>query len=220
MKTIGEILRTARLERHLSLQDISAATKIEEKYLSALEKNDFASLPPSTFVKGFIRNYALAVGKSPEDLLAIFRRDYGKSAPKPAPAPARKDSRRSFPSFTRIDSSLPVPPHTLALIFLGAAIFIGYLLFQYRAFLSPPPLEIIAPKDKAVVTSPVAIEGKTSADSIITVNQEIDVNPNQSGVFFTQLPFSPGEHQLEIVSVNRFGRRASVTLTVTVLSQD
>lgn len=220
MKTIGEIISTARLAQNLSQEEVSKATRIDIKYLEALEKNRFDLLPPPTFTKGFIRNIAKVLGKSPDDLVAIYRRDI-PGLNKESTTEVSKNQESISPAWR-----LPFSRSTFILLIFGVSIFFGYLAFQYRALLIPPPLSISEPKSKAVITSPVNIAGKTSTDSLITVEpdkqssgSESDVKPDSTGAFFTEINLSPGEHTLTIKAVNRFGRSISETISFTVLSQ-
>lgn len=59
MPDIGNSLREARIRRGLTINDVEAVTKIRSKYLEALEENDFEVIPGPTYVKGFLRTYAL-----------------------------------------------------------------------------------------------------------------------------------------------------------------
>jgi hypothetical protein len=59
---IGNSLREARLRQQLELPEIEQQTKIRSKYLKALEDEKFELLPAPTYVKGFLRNYADALG--------------------------------------------------------------------------------------------------------------------------------------------------------------
>lgn len=62
MFELGSSLRDARERKRLSFADLEAETKVRSKYLRALEDDDFATLPGPTYVKGFIRSYAEALG--------------------------------------------------------------------------------------------------------------------------------------------------------------
>ena len=62
MFEIGNSLREARLRQGLEYVDIEQQTKIRSKYLKALEDEQFEVLPAPTYVKGFLRNYADALG--------------------------------------------------------------------------------------------------------------------------------------------------------------
>jgi len=59
---IGNSLREARLRQELDFPELEQQTKIRSKYLKALEDEHFEVLPAPTYVKGFLRNYADALG--------------------------------------------------------------------------------------------------------------------------------------------------------------
>ncbi|HEU5315273.1 MAG TPA: helix-turn-helix transcriptional regulator, partial [Chloroflexota bacterium] len=68
--TPGEILRAARLRRRISLTEAEQATRIRQRYLQALEDDDYSVLPPGVYSVGFLRNYAIFLGVPPDDVLA------------------------------------------------------------------------------------------------------------------------------------------------------
>jgi hypothetical protein len=59
---IGSSLRDARLRQELDFPELEERTKIRPKYLRALEDERFDILPAPTYVKGFLRSYAEALG--------------------------------------------------------------------------------------------------------------------------------------------------------------
>jgi hypothetical protein len=59
---IGSSLREARLRQELDFPELEERTKIRPKYLRALEDEQFDILPAPTYVKGFLRSYAEALG--------------------------------------------------------------------------------------------------------------------------------------------------------------
>ena len=62
MFDIGSTLREARGRRGLDFPELEEITKIRSKYLRALEDEQFSVLPAPTYVKGFLRTYAEALG--------------------------------------------------------------------------------------------------------------------------------------------------------------
>lgn len=60
--TIGEKLKEAREKKGLSFQEIQDAIKIREKYLEALENNDFDVIPGEAYVRAFIKSYGNHLG--------------------------------------------------------------------------------------------------------------------------------------------------------------
>jgi hypothetical protein len=59
---IGSSLRDARDRQGLDFQELEQITKIRPKYLRALEDERFDILPAPTYVRGFLRSYAEALG--------------------------------------------------------------------------------------------------------------------------------------------------------------
>jgi hypothetical protein len=59
---IGTTLRDARTRQSLDFPELEELTKIRPKYLRALEDERFDILPAPTYVKGFLRSYAEALG--------------------------------------------------------------------------------------------------------------------------------------------------------------
>jgi hypothetical protein len=59
---IGSSLRDARVRQGLDFPELEERTKIRPKYLRALEEERFDILPAPTYVRGFLRSYAEALG--------------------------------------------------------------------------------------------------------------------------------------------------------------
>ncbi len=59
---IGSALRAARERRGLELGELARETRIRERYLSALEQEQFELLPARAYAKGFLRVYADFLG--------------------------------------------------------------------------------------------------------------------------------------------------------------
>jgi cytoskeletal protein RodZ len=68
-KRLGEILKTERLKRGLSYEQIFELTKLRPSIIDALENEEWDKLPPSVFVKGFIKSYAQTLNLDPNSIL-------------------------------------------------------------------------------------------------------------------------------------------------------
>jgi cytoskeleton protein RodZ len=73
MQAIGDRLREARMRQKIDIAEVEQATKIRAKYLRALENEEFALLPGSTFVKSFLRTYAQYLGLDAHLLVEEYR---------------------------------------------------------------------------------------------------------------------------------------------------
>jgi cytoskeletal protein RodZ len=70
--SFGEWLKRQRELREISLREISDTTKINLRYLEALEENRFSALPAAVFARGFLREYARYVGLDPDEVLNYY----------------------------------------------------------------------------------------------------------------------------------------------------
>jgi cytoskeleton protein RodZ len=92
--TFGEELRRERLIREVPLDEISAATKISVRLLTALEASDVSKLPAPVFTRGFIRAYSRHLGLDPDEMVNAYLADVAPERSKEtAPRKGRLRSR-------------------------------------------------------------------------------------------------------------------------------
>ena len=98
MPSFGETLKRERELRQISLREISEATKINLRYLEALERDDFRHLPGGVFNKGFVRAFAQFIGIDADAMVTAYldeERSQEARSPKPPGAPAPEASPES-----------------------------------------------------------------------------------------------------------------------------
>ncbi|MDR6224250.1 helix-turn-helix domain-containing protein [Desmospora profundinema] len=89
-------LRAARERAGLSLEDVQQQTKIQVRYLEAIERGDFQRLPGSFYGRAFIRSYAEYLGVQPMPLLKYYDQmtqtasDEGEEETAPLPSISRR----------------------------------------------------------------------------------------------------------------------------------
>ena len=71
-KTFGEHLKREREMRGVSLEEISVATRIAPRFLTALENEQWELLPGGVFNRGFIRSVARYLGLDEDSLVAEY----------------------------------------------------------------------------------------------------------------------------------------------------
>lgn len=205
MRTVGEILRNKRLEKKLDLSGAEKATKIRAKYLEAIEKNRFSSIPGgATVIKGFIKNYSEFLGLSFGDLLAIFRRDFiegkkGQIIPRGYLEPL---GRSGF---------FWTPKLTIIFVLAMLVVILGFYLFsQYSLFLGAPPLNLSSPREEEVVSQPfVEIIGKTDPDATLYVNGEVKT-VFADGSFKETVMLTLGENEITVEAVSRRNKKTRI----------
>ncbi len=209
MKTVGEILKEARREQNLTLEEAESETKIRQKYLEALEDNDWQKLPSLTYTKGFIKNYAQFLGLNLELVMAFFRRQSAevekiKVMPKGLSEPLNEP-------FLRLTPSKIIGGFVLILLFL----FFFWLFGQYRSFVGVPNVVLDQPQENEVIKGDtVDIVGRTDPWVTLAINgQEVRV---VNGKFSQEIAVNAGTVKINITATNKFGRKQEITRTVRV----
>jgi len=99
-ESFGEYLKREREFRHISLDELSKATKIRKYYLDAIERNEYKLLPGEAYLKGFVRAYAKHIGIDPDDAIlrleSYLKEINKKRTPVPSTKPIVGSSRNSY----------------------------------------------------------------------------------------------------------------------------
>ena len=90
MFDIGSSLREARLRQELDFPELEERTKIRPKYLRALEDERFDILPAPTYVRGFLRSYAEALGLDGQPFVDEYNSRFTVGEEDAAPVRARR----------------------------------------------------------------------------------------------------------------------------------
>lgn len=76
---IGKKLQAARQAKGYTLDDLQQITKIQKRYLIAIEDEKFDELPGDFYVRAFVKQYANTVGLDGDDLLKEYEDDLPKA---------------------------------------------------------------------------------------------------------------------------------------------
>lgn len=101
----GEHLKREREMRGVSLEEISAATRISVRFLEALENQQWAQLPGGIFNRGFIRSIAKFLGMDEDGLVAEYALE---TRERPEIAVWTKEPVKPRPNYFRIFGTIVV----------------------------------------------------------------------------------------------------------------
>ena len=65
MNDLGETLKDARIKKGYDIEDVHRITKIQKRYLEAIEAGNLDALPGHFYARAFVKSYAEAVGLDP-----------------------------------------------------------------------------------------------------------------------------------------------------------
>lgn len=75
--TSGEILRAARMQKGLGLEEISSSIHIRVTQLRAIEEGNLSALPGMTYALGFVKSYASYLKLNSADIVQKFKAEHG-----------------------------------------------------------------------------------------------------------------------------------------------
>jgi cytoskeletal protein RodZ len=205
MKTIGQIIKEARLKKKLSLKKVEDITKIKSSFIWAIEKEKWEILPPFPTVLGFVKSLSLILDVDEKMAVAVLKRDY---VPKKLDINPRPDVGSRF---------IWSPKLTFALgVGAVALVTLGYLVFQYVRFISPPSLTVESPKEGQIIKgSDVLVFGSTDSDAKITVDNQ-PVLVDQEGKFSVSIGIIQNTKEIDVVAVSRSGKSTTIRRTIVV----
>lgn len=80
MSGVGQKLKDARIAKGLTLDDLQQSTKIQKRYLIAIEEGNYDALPGNFYVRAFARQYAETVGLNPNEIVNEIDQELGTSS--------------------------------------------------------------------------------------------------------------------------------------------
>ncbi len=160
MSGLGDRLKKEREMRGVSLDEIAKATRINKKFLAALEENDFDVLPAPVFVTGFLRSYASHLGVDADSLVAEYEKI--KKPPKHFQPLTPEGGNQPLISKDEINRNFP-----LVAAVVGILVVAGLLaVFIMRS--SPPKATVAVqkPEEEDLLTQPAEPPPATSAVTV------------------------------------------------------
>lgn len=209
MTGLGDRLKEARTAKGYSLDDLQSLTKIQKRYLSGIENEDYSMMPGSFYVRAFIKQYAEAVGLDADEMLSLYKdsapqvksEDEGQVA---SPPMSRK---RSFRTSNRFNE---MAPKIIVALFILVIIVVIWTLYQKR-----PEKPFVEPESGAGVT----MESKPPAgDSSKPGKADGDAEKGNDSTSYedgTETEEPPAEETVEqeLAFVNTAGETSTYTLT-------
>ncbi len=198
ISNLGDLLKKKRQEAGLSLPQLSRRTSIPEKYLIAIEAEDWLKLPGEFYIKNFLRRYAFEVKLDPTRI----EKKYEQS----------KVSLTTS-SINSLQKTLPLPVSNFIilpkfirnfLIVFLLVLLISYIGWQAKAYFMPPELSIYYPTDNLITEVPtIILSGKTDPEVEVMVNNVLVTVNN--GLFTEEIDLQPGVNILKIKAIKKNG---------------
>lgn len=202
MLSVGTILKNEREKKGLLLSDIEKQIKIREKYLKAIEDENWSYFSSKIYITGILKNYSRVLNLDHKKVLAFFRRDY---------------ERKEEVKFKKKVSSKYLTSETKKFLKVGLIIlslfFVLYFIFQLKTYFSPPSFLLLSPsKTNFTIEKTIKITGKTDKDTSVTIAGE-RVYLNKESVFVYEFPLKEGDNKILINLVGANGKKSTIEKT-------
>lgn len=216
----GGILQSHRSEQGLSINEVAKQLRLSAKQIEALESDDFSSLPESTIVKGFIRNYAKLLKIPSTPLTQAYMEmvpDQEHYAFALDPGINRKISDNSVKSFTGYYA-------LIILLLMGVGVWFFYqsyiqkpspvasmpevlerlpeLALPMAERVNPASMPVEMPNQQEVAESEAIALSELEQTTNSTTNTEVEENGQQSEVAQNEETTKPSEVDASIESTN------------------
>jgi len=209
MKSIGRTLKSARLKKNYTIEDVHKFIKIHPNYIKAMESDDYSIFDGKVHSKGFLKIYIEFLDLDLDELLALWRREYEATF-----------DQKNVKKFSKLKALEPerfvITPSVLIVTFVAIMLFIffTYLFVQYRQYTDAPVLDIYYPEEDIVVIDDVLdLTGKVELDSEVFINnQRVLANPD--GSFLTSIKLREGINTISIKSVNKLNKETEIIRTI------
>jgi hypothetical protein len=198
-RSIGEDLELARVAMHLSLKAVEQKCAVGEKYLQAMENNEWDILPGEIYAKNWLKKYTIFLGLSWEDERKKFENEVSGRV-------AWVMNNKQL--FGVAKKSLVVVPRIIKNILgvLVSVLLVAYLGYQVIRLASPPTLTIIYPNDGLIIkTREIKVSGQAEKNSEVTLNGKavlIDIN----GRFEVDIDLNRGLNVIILMAKKSYGR--------------
>ena len=152
--SVGEDLARAREARGMSVEDVSAVTRVRAGLIRAIEADQFDACGGSVYARGHLRSIARAVGIDPEPLVADYDRSHVED-----PLGVAVPAQPTDPDIVaRAERRRPNWAAAMAAALVAICILAAYGLFAHKSSPSHPATEDTGgqPTPSVSATAPTA----------------------------------------------------------------
>lgn len=197
-QTTNNKLRRTRQQKRISLIQASNETHIPKEILRAIESGESTGLAHG-YEAGIISTYQRYLGIESLDRMPASKR------------PRHKAGSRHFRPQQVYATTDFLKRSLTILIFVIVGI---YALWQSWQLIRPPHLRLDQPDHDLITNQPtIDLKGSTATDATLYLNDSL-ILVDSNGYFELSLPLRKGVNEVDLVSINSFGRRSELKRTV------
>jgi len=209
-ESVAKQLRSARQAKNLKLKETAKKLNINEKYLAALEEGKYGELPRGVYEKNFLRDYALFLGLSYDQIAKDYETEINLFEPK-----RQKEIFSKQVVKGRLLWAMPKIIKNIVIFLTILTCFI-YLAYRVNKIISPPLLIIDRPGVNLIIKeNSILVSGRTENEANLTINGET-VLSDKNGNFSQTINLKNGLNKIIITASKKYGRNNTIEREVLV----
>ncbi|MER2598821.1 MAG: helix-turn-helix domain-containing protein [Caldilineales bacterium] len=217
MNELGQMLREARETRQISLAEAEAQTRIRQKFMAALEAEEWDLLPNDVATRGFLRKYAEYLGLNPEQVLQRF---HNRTKTQPLLPEGAAVSDREV-DYRPLQMDLSTPPRRdipwkgiSALLLVAVLAGLGLYLYFYQPDLVSRLINL--PRQLPGAADVIALEPTASPTATMQINRVTATHTATSAATATPTPLRATP---TVIPAQAITATAAITTTATTITQ-
>lgn len=208
-KSIGDQLRSTRLQKDWSVEDVSNRLKVKPEYVRALEDEDYSSLPGGIYGKIFLKKYVNLLGLDYKNIVKNFVKERKIYSSEEDDVFSKKVIKRH---------KLIVFPKVFRNILIVSAVItcVLYLGIYLKKITAAPDLAIVQPSSNQIQKElSIEIMGETEPESEVAINGQV-VLIDKSGGFSQTIVLKRGVNIIVVKAKKKYSREQTVTRQILV----
>lgn len=205
--TIGQFLKQRRKEKNISWRVASDQTKIHQRLLEHLEKNNFEKLPNLVYLRGFINHLSKVLEFDKTLALDLLENDYGEYLSQvkqySTSSSSEKSSSHELYDFISVFSYLCNWKHFLWLssagLFILGMLFLGSEFSSNNESAAPKRYKIVMPKKLFASSHAPAVKDQALPVSPLPTLQKIMIRATQEESWISYQVDSQPERKLTLL---------------------
>jgi len=202
--TLGEVLKSARQNKKLTVEQVELDTKIRSKYIRALEEGTYQDLPADIYTRRILQTYADFLMLDYFGILKLYRKEGNIQGKSPI-------EEKYHLNLTSIKSFIVTHKLISSIIFMLSIFAIAtYFYMNLQSLNEPPHLTINSPANNITTNiSSVDIIGNTDINTTILINGQ-KIHAKEDGSFNEKYTLKDGENDISIKAISKYNGKETL----------
>ncbi len=206
---IGAKLKEAREAKNISLDTLQETTKIQKRYLLAIEQGNLHILPGKFYARAFIKEYAAAVGLDPDEILEGHKDEVPESKIENDIPYTRMQRTRQENRTSKSPAIFSVMP-TIIVVLLVIGIILAGVFFYQKAMSPENPDEIEQQDSDEIIRNKDGANTENTGDNSSIETGQDNSNEEDDGNVENNESEELGEPEFTVIEVGSGSRPESI----------